>query len=198
MKKTLLLISISLLFINVLFINAQSSSKSLMNLQAFEKNKQEFIIKEAGLTQEEADKFFPLNTELQRKKLELHRKYRENLEHTKERVNISDEEYEQLINENINIKMKENNILSFNFRVPSALRDEVLEYFNRFQMGEPTAVDIGGTGDIKCIFKGISPVLREENASEDYYALSVLLQETGKTVPSEEELCETCSHCGFH
>ena len=25
-----------------------------------------------------------------------------------------------------------------------------------------------------------------------------LLQETGKTVPSEEELCETCSHCGFH
>ena len=95
-------------------------------------------------------------------------------------------------------KMKENNILSFNFRVPSALRDEVLEYFNRFQMGEPTAVDIGGTGDIKCIFKGISPVLREENASKDYYALSVLLQETGKTVPSEEELCETCSHCGFH
>lgn len=96
----------------------------------------------------------------------------------------------------VGLKMKENNILSFNFRVPSALRDEVLEYFNRFQMGEPTAVDIGGTGDIKCIFKGISPVLREENASEDYYALSVLLQETGKTVPSEEELCETCSHCG--
>ena len=32
-------------------------------------------------------------------------------------------------------------------------------------MGEPTAVDIGGTGDIKCIFKGISPVLREENAT---------------------------------
>ena len=98
----------------------------------------------------------------------------------------------------VGLKMKENNILSFNFRVPSALRDEVLEYFNRFQMGEPTAVDIGVTGDIKCIFKGISPVLREENASEDYYALSVLLQETGKTVPSEEELCETCSHCGFH
>ena len=98
----------------------------------------------------------------------------------------------------VGLKMKENNILSFNFRVPSYLRDEILDYFNRFQMGEPTAVDIGGTGDIKCIFKGISPVLREENASEDYYALSVLLQETGKTVPSEEELCETCSHCGFH
>ena len=29
----------------------------------------------------------------------------------------------------VGLKMKENNILSFNFRVPSALRDEVLEYF---------------------------------------------------------------------
>lgn len=107
MKKTLFLISIILLFTNVLFINAQSSSKSLMNLQAFEKNKQEFIMKEAGLTQGEADSFFPLNNELQKKKLELHRKYKDNLEHTKGAVNISNEEYEQLINENINIKMKE-------------------------------------------------------------------------------------------
>ena len=62
----------------------------------------------------------------------------------------------------VGLKMKENNILSFNFRVPSALRDEVLEYFNRFQMGEPTAVDIGGTGDIKCIFKGISGFKRRK------------------------------------
>ena len=53
MKKTLFLISITL-FINVLFINAQDSSKSLMDLQAFEKSKQEFIIKEAGLLDRES------------------------------------------------------------------------------------------------------------------------------------------------
>lgn len=106
MKKILSLIFLSF-FINVLFINAQSSDKSLMNLQAFEKNKQEFIMKEAALTQEEADKFFPLNNELQKKKLELHRKHQEDMKHMKESENISDAEYEQLIEENINLKMKE-------------------------------------------------------------------------------------------
>ena len=40
MKKILTLITLSLL-LNVVFINAQSSDKSLMNLQVFEKNKQE-------------------------------------------------------------------------------------------------------------------------------------------------------------
>lgn len=107
MKKALYLISILLLSFNVFFINAQSSDESLMNLQAFEKSKQEFIIKEAGLTPEEAEKFFPLNTELQKKKLELHRKHKEGVRHTQEAENISDEEYEKLIEENINVKMKE-------------------------------------------------------------------------------------------
>lgn len=107
MKKTISLIVLSLLFINVLFINAQDSNKSLMNLQEFEKNKQEFITKEAGLTKEEADKFFPLNNELQKKKLELHRKHQEDMKHIKESKDISDAEYEQVIKENIDLKMKE-------------------------------------------------------------------------------------------
>ena len=106
MKKTFILITLSLIY-NVIFINAQSSDKSLMNLQQFEKNKQEFIMKEAALTQEEADIFFPLNNELQKKKLELHRKHQEDMKHTKEAVNVSEEEYKQLIDENINLKMKE-------------------------------------------------------------------------------------------
>ncbi len=88
-------------------MNAQDADKSLMNLQEFEKNKQEFIIKEAGLTEEEADKFFPINNELQKKKLDLHRKHQEDLKLIKESKNISDAEYEQLIKENIDLKMKE-------------------------------------------------------------------------------------------
>ena len=107
MKKALSLIVLSLLFVNVLFINAQNSDKSLMNLQEFEKKKQEFIIKEADLTQQEADLFFPLNNELQKKKLDLHRKHQEDLKHFKESNNISDAEYEQLIKENIDLKRKE-------------------------------------------------------------------------------------------
>lgn len=106
MKKTLSIIAFSLL-LNVLFLNAQSSDKSLMNLQEFEKNKQEFIIKEAGLTTQEAEMFFPLNNELQKKKMELHQKHQEDMRHTKESKDISDAEYKQLIEENINLKMKE-------------------------------------------------------------------------------------------
>ena len=43
----------------------------------------------------------------------------------------------------VGLKMKENNILSFNFRVPGALKDEVESYFKRFKLGEPILVDIG-------------------------------------------------------
>lgn len=106
MKKILYLLGFSLL-LNVLFINAQISEKSFMNLQEFEKNKKEFIIKEASLTIQEAELFFPLNSELQKKKLELHQKHQEDMKHTKESENISDEEYKQLIEGNVNLKMKE-------------------------------------------------------------------------------------------
>ena len=106
MKKAATFLALSI-FLNVLFINAQDPSKSFMNLQEFEKNKQEFIIKEAELTKEEAVAFFPLNTELQKKKLELHRKYQEDMRQMKESGNISDEEYKKLIDNNIDLKMKE-------------------------------------------------------------------------------------------
>ena len=97
----------------------------------------------------------------------------------------------------VGLKMKENNILSFNFRVPGELKDEVEEYFKRFKMGEPILVDIGGTGDIRCEFKGISPVLKNKNELDKYF-LSATLQEDKQYDPLEEEKCETCSGCGFH
>lgn len=106
MKDTLSILILSL-FLNVLFINAQDADKSFMDLQKFEKNKQEFIIKEAELSQKEADSFFPLNSELQKKKLELHRKHQETLKHTKESTDITEAEYKELIDNNIDLKMKE-------------------------------------------------------------------------------------------
>lgn len=106
MKNTLTILLFSI-FLNVLFINGQNSDKSFMNLQEFEKNKQEFIVQQAGLTEQEADKFFPLNSELQKKKMELHRQHQENMKQTKESSNISDDEYKKLIENNLDIKMKE-------------------------------------------------------------------------------------------
>ena len=97
----------------------------------------------------------------------------------------------------IGLKMKENNILSVNFRVPGDLKDEVEDYFKRFKLGEPILVDIGGTGDIRCEFKGLSPVLKSKDAVDQYF-LSATLQEDKTYDPLEEEKCETCSGCGFH
>ena len=97
----------------------------------------------------------------------------------------------------VGLKMKENNILSFNFRVPVDLKDEVEGYFKRFKMGEPILVDIGGTGDIRCEFKGLSPVLKSKDELDKYF-ISATLQEDKQYNPLEEEKCETCSGCGFH
>ena len=92
----------------------------------------------------------------------------------------------------VGLKMKENNILSFNFRIPGSLKDEIEAYFKRFKLGEPILVDIGGTGDMRCEFKGISPVLKNKDEMDQYF-ISATLQED-KTY----EKCETCSGCGFH
>jgi hypothetical protein len=97
----------------------------------------------------------------------------------------------------VGLKMKENNILSFNFRVPGALINEVEAYFKRFKLGEPIMVDIGGTGDIRCDLKGLSPVLKNKDEFDQYF-ISATLQEDKQYDPLEEEKCETCSGCGFH
>ena len=91
----------------------------------------------------------------------------------------------------VGLKMKENNILSFNFRVPGSLIDEIEAYFKRFKLGEPIMVDIGGTGDIKCDFKGISPVLKNKDEFDQYF-ISATLQEDKQYNPldsSERECC---------
>jgi hypothetical protein len=48
-----------------------------MNMADYEKRKMEYIRKEAGLTQEEAAKYFPLYNDLSKKKFELHKQHRE-------------------------------------------------------------------------------------------------------------------------
>ena len=99
----------------------------------------------------------------------------------------------------VGLKMKENNILSFNFRVPESLKDEVESYFKRFKIGEPIKVDIGGTGDISCYFRGTSPVLKREDNGTEYYFISLTVQEIEVIPPSDEpEMCDTCTHCGRH
>ncbi len=86
---------------------AQRQESRRMNMAEYEKRKREYIQKEAGLTQAEADKYFPLNNELTQKKFELHKKHREKLREIKENSDISDEEYRKLLENDVEIKIKE-------------------------------------------------------------------------------------------
>ena len=51
-----------------------------MNMADYEKRKMEYIQKEAGLTKEEAGKYFPLYNDLSKKKFELHKQHRDTVE----------------------------------------------------------------------------------------------------------------------
>ena len=79
-----------------------------MNMADYEKRKTEYIIKEAGLTQEEAKKYFPLYNEVTKKKFELHKKHRDKVENMKQtNVTMSDEEYRLLLENDVDVKIKE-------------------------------------------------------------------------------------------
>lgn len=77
-----------------------------MNIREYEKRKMEYIKKEAGLTDEEARKYFPLNNELTQKKFELRKQYRDSNEKVNQR-NMSEEEYRKLLDSDVTIKLKE-------------------------------------------------------------------------------------------
>ncbi len=76
-------------------------------MQEFQKRKMEYIQKEAGLTRAEAEKYFPLNNELTQKKFELHKQHREKIQRIKDNSDISDEEYRKLLENDVDIKVKE-------------------------------------------------------------------------------------------
>src|SRR5690554_1852925 len=108
MKNSIVLFCFALLLSGYPFtLLAQKQDNRRMNMQEFQKRKMEYIQKEAGLTQAEADKYFPLNDELTRKKFELHKQHREKIQRIKENSNISDEEYRKLLENDVDIKVKE-------------------------------------------------------------------------------------------
>lgn len=91
---------------NLVSLQAQNQNRR-MNLEEFEKRKVEYIRKEAGLTKSEADKFFPLNNELTKQKFELRKMHRDRVQKIKDNSNISDAEYRKLLNDDVEVKLKE-------------------------------------------------------------------------------------------
>jgi hypothetical protein len=103
-KSIILILMLCILPIYTYSLLAQSRR---MDMADYEKRKMEYIKKEAGLTKEEADKYFPLNSELTQKKFELYKQHRDKIQRIKENNNISDQEYRKLLEDDLEIKVKE-------------------------------------------------------------------------------------------
>ena len=106
MKKNILLLFFALI-ISALTTTSLAQARK-MNMVDYEKRKMEYIQKEAGLTKEEAGKYFPLYNDLSKKKFELHKQHRDKVEKMKQRnKNMSNEEYRQLLENDVDVKLKE-------------------------------------------------------------------------------------------
>lgn len=104
-NKILLVCFMLLAFTSVSALFAQQRR---MNIADFEKRKMEYIKKEAGLSNEEASKFFPIFNELSKKKFDLHKGHRDQVEKMKsENINMSNEEYRKLFENDMEVKLKE-------------------------------------------------------------------------------------------
>ncbi|MDD2245461.1 MAG: hypothetical protein PHI70_00405 [Proteiniphilum sp.] len=103
-KSIVLLFSVLMLPLFSFTISAQNRK---MNMADYEKRKMEYIKKEAGLTQEEANKYFPLNNELTQKKFDLHKRHRDKIDRIKDNNNISEEEYRKMLDDDVDVKLRE-------------------------------------------------------------------------------------------
>jgi hypothetical protein len=106
MKKTIIFL-LSAITLSIFSFSLRAQDRK-MNVEDFEKRKQAYVKEKAALTDEEAQRYFPLNSELNQKKFELNRQYRQKLEKArKNNQKMSDEEYRQIIENDVELKMKE-------------------------------------------------------------------------------------------
>lgn len=109
MKKNSIILGFAIAtLLSVITFSANAQQNRRMNMEEFENKKIEYITKEAELTKEEANKFFPIYNELSKKKFELHRQHRQKMEKMKSsKDNMSDEEYRKLLENDVDVKLKE-------------------------------------------------------------------------------------------
>ena len=105
-KNIIMLLFAFMLSINFISLQAQNQNRR-MNIEEFEKRKVEYVTKEAGLTKSEADKYFPLNNELTKKKFELRKNHRDKVQKIKDSSNISEAEYSKLLADDVEVKLQE-------------------------------------------------------------------------------------------
>lgn len=105
-----ILLSIAILFTFTLAANAQEENKReqknrKFSHEEFQKKQREYITEHAKLTDEEAEKFFPLFFELQKQKWEINHKAHRKFKKRKEEKH-TDEQCEQIVREFAETKVK--------------------------------------------------------------------------------------------
>lgn len=106
-RKISLLLTGLFIYLSTASLIAQRDGQK-MNMADFEKRKTAYIQKEAGLSQDEANRYFPINSELSKKKFELHRQHRSNVQKMKQNnKDMTDEEYRTLLDNDVEVKLKE-------------------------------------------------------------------------------------------
>lgn len=99
-------ILLSLLFIICCFSQSFAQKKPF-DIDDFKKKKAEFIIQKVGLTDAEVKTFIPLANELMDKRFEINREVRTNMRETRKKENKTNADYERLINDNVDSKLRE-------------------------------------------------------------------------------------------
>lgn len=108
MRKSIILLC-SAFIISIFSFATTPPQNRRMNLEEFERRKMEYVKAAAELTQAEADKFFPLNRELSRKRLELSINHHRKVEEMEaNRASMTSEEfYSLLLESNAELRQKQ-------------------------------------------------------------------------------------------
>ncbi len=100
----------------------------------------------------------------------------------------------------IGLKALDDNMFVFSVEAPQEIVGESMLFFESLKIFEPMSVDIGGTGDIRCYFKGVSPIVGKgpsiDGVSKNGF-FTITLQELKPAVEDPEE-DHVCVGCGFH
>lgn len=99
---------------------AQQSPQVPFDIESFITKRNEFMIKEIGLTKSEADAFIPLYNELKRNLFEIGHNCRKYERDLRKKQNLTDAEYLRVVDCNMEVKQKE-----------VALEQEYLEKFKK-------------------------------------------------------------------
>ena len=129
-KSILILCSVLMLSVCAFSVSMQEIlQEPQMNIEEFEARMREYVTQAAGLTQVEADKYFPLSRELQRRLLELNRSHREIVEIMQlNEAGLSDEElFRQLLEKDVEVRQQQTALdLLFNEKFLEVLSPEKL------------------------------------------------------------------------